>query len=121
MRKLLAISFGMALGALALTGCKGTDATTGQPVTSGVAVVDVSISSVEQSFTLGMQLANLYTSLPRCGKTEAKICSDVKVVRMIREYAIKAHNALLMARENQNLIGAAVSAVNEFNLVVPKS
>jgi hypothetical protein len=114
---ILALALVTSLGA-----CKATDPVTGAPVISGQATVDVNIASVERSFTLALNVANLYTSLPRCKTPGATVvCSDPSVVLMIRNAAIKAHNAILAARNNQALIGTAVSAVDAFSSLVPKS
>ncbi len=107
---------------VSLGACKANDPLTGAPVISGEVTVDVSIVTVERSFTLALNVANLYTSLPRCKSPGATVvCSDPSVVLVIRNAAIKAHNAILAARNNQALLGVAVSAVDAFSGLIPKS
>ena len=121
MKGILVLGFVVSL-ALGVGACQRVDRATGAPVVSGTVVVDNSIAAVERSFTLAMQVANLYTSQPRCKSPGATvICSDPKVVLMIRNSAIKAHGAILMARKNQAMIGMAANAVEEFSSVLPSS
>lgn len=98
-------------------GCAVVDA----PPISGTGIVDTSIATVENSFTLALIGAKIYTDLPRCKVSGPKICSETEVVRLIRRYAIRAHDAILAARQNQQLIGFAVGAVKDFGFMVPKT
>lgn len=121
MKRFLILSFACLLNILSLSSCTYLDPTTGQPAVSGQVTIDNSIMVVERSFTLAMQVANLYTSLPRCDKVEHKLCSDRDLVLKIRNAAIKTHDLILEARKNQLLIGAAVNAVSMFGNLIPKT
>jgi hypothetical protein len=108
----------LSLGSLSLGGCvPKVDPATGEISLGGK--VDIGIVAVERSFTLSMQVAKLYTDLPRCGKG-SRICSDPKIVLRIRNEAIRVHDLILRARGNQNLITSAAEAVKAFSFLIPK-
>lgn len=118
MKSFIGVSLAVVLS-LGVVGCNNSsDRTT---AVSGVESVDVSIAAVENSLTLALIGAKVYTDLPRCRDMGPRICSDVRVVRKIREYAIKAHDAVVMARRNQQLIGLAINVVAQFESVVPRN
>lgn len=115
---LLVVPLGACVSPAPGTGVLGT----GYVIQSGDVTVVKSIAAAEQGLTLAMSAALVYTSLPRCGAVGATvICSDRDLVREIREAAIKAHNALLDAKANAALIGAAVAAIDTFRAIVPRA
>lgn len=130
-RKLARAGFALVVGlnlAMFAAGCvKDTPPAIGTPIdaaapppSSSVPIVATSVSAAGRSLTLAMQMAKVYTDLPRCDSHGATVlCSDRETVRAIREAAIKAHNAYLAARKNEALLGAAVSAINLFTNIIP--
>ena len=86
---------------------------------SNVPVVNRGLAVAEQTFTLAMELATEYTSLPRCDVSTKRPCSDREVARKIRRAAIEANGLLDKARSNEALVGPALAAVDVFRAIVP--
>jgi hypothetical protein len=77
--------------------------------------------SAEQLLTLLERTADVYFRLPRCGPGAPALCSDPALVRKIRGLDIQAFNAVMAARANEALAGAALAAVNALKAVVPNA
>lgn len=95
-------------------------AATGAP--SNIPVANRSVAAAEQTLTLAMNAARIYTDLPRCGTTLARICSDPVIAGLIRHHAIQAHNALVAARRNEasiELVSRMWTAIDALRAAVP--
>lgn len=90
------------------------------PAPSSNVATAKSVAAAEQSLTLAMQTATIYTDLPRCGSAGATVvCSDRDIVRQIRLAAIKAHNLMVKARKNEALLGGALNAIDALSNIIP--
>ena len=87
-------------------------------IPSNIPIVSRSVAVAEQTLTLLETAALGYATLPRCG-TGVKICSDKEVVRKIRAYAIQAHNALVIARQNETMVERVWVAIGLLRSVIP--
>lgn len=97
------------LAPLAIVGCAGAP-----PVTSDVSAAEIALTSVESA-------ARVYVSLPRCQtpKPTAAPCSDVVVVAKIKSLDNQAYNAVIAARADEALVGAALTAIQALVAAVP--
>ena len=103
------------IGALGLTGC----ASSGAPVT-GQAVAAKGVVAAEQTLTLAYQAGDVYARLPRCGTAGASVvCSDPMVLAKMVVYGRKATDALAVARQNESMVGAAWTAITDFQNMIP--
>ncbi len=95
---------------LGLAACAGQQTT--NAVSSDVAATEIALTAAET-------LALSYTSLPRC--PAAAVCSTQAVVDNIKALDNKAYTAVVAARSNTALVGAAVTAISLFRNAIPGS
>lgn len=91
------------------------------PQTASVPAHEVVVKSVvaaEQALTVVERIALAYVSLPRCGRTEARLCSDSQVVARIRDLDQRAFDAVMAARRNQGTVEFAWAAVEALRAFV---
>jgi hypothetical protein len=84
-------------------------------------VISRSIVGAEQALTLAETAAMAYVTLPRCGVSSTKLCSDTIIVRKLRSLESAAYNAVIQARQNEQLIDFAMSAIQTFQSAIPRT
>lgn len=103
------IATGVALAVL--SGCAG------QPTQT---TVDNGIAAAEIALTEAQRAALLYANLPRCPATPATpICSDQATVDKIKAADRKAYAAVMAAKSNSALVGAALAAIGDLTRSIP--
>jgi hypothetical protein len=75
------------------------------------------IAEAELALTAAERAALAYTSLPPC--PAAKVCADPALKAKIKAADIIAYNAVVAARTNPALVGAAWSAITALSGLIP--
>ena len=76
------------------------------------------IIAAEVALTAAEKAATIYARLPRC--PGPAVCSDQATVDKIKAADNTAYNAVKAAEANPALVSVAVSAVSDFNNLIPK-
>lgn len=110
----MAIRYGLTVGLLAVTltaaGCAGVTATS---------IADKSIAAVEQSLTVLEKAALQYTSMPPCGATLSRVCSDPSIKAQIKAADMAAYTAVAAAAANRGSLDAAMTALDNLRRAIP--
>jgi hypothetical protein len=77
------------------------------------------VAEAELALTAAERAALAYTSLPPC--PAAKICADPALKAKIKSADVIAYNAVVAARDNPALAGAAWSAITALGGLIPTS
>lgn len=80
--------------------------------------VQNSVVAAEEGLTAAERAALIYTSLPRC--PARTVCSDPAVVARIKLLDNQAYTAVMMAKQNEALVGAALTAISSLASAVPQ-
>jgi hypothetical protein len=78
-----------------------------------------SVAALQLSLTGAINMALIYTRLPRCHVAPPP-CSDQAKVQQIKDYELKAYDLVKAARENEALIGVAMVAIDTLVKVIPR-
>ncbi len=107
-------AFGIACaGLIALSGCVS-------PPSAGVSK---GVLAAERTLTLAEQTGQVYTDLPRCGSLLAvgkPLCSDPAIAAKMAAADNKAYAAVVAARQNEALLGAALDAIAAYQALLPR-
>lgn len=91
-----------------LPGCASDDLRAG---------VSAKVSAAVVTLTTAERLALIYTSQPRCPAPAP--CSDPAIVQRIKDADNQAYAAVKAAERNEALLGAALTAIQNFQSVIP--